>query len=172
MTIRELTRDDIPQLRELAIRIYRETFSGQNSPANMEAFLQSDYSIESFNKEFDCDGSHYFFACDGQAPVGYIRLRENAEVESLLGKSTIELHRLYVDVDFQGRGVGRLLMEFAIDYARKQRVEWIWLGVWEHNPRAQSFYKQWGFEKFSEHIFTMGDEAQTDWLLKKRIDPG
>jgi ribosomal protein S18 acetylase RimI-like enzyme len=169
MTIRTLTRDDIPQLRELAIRIYRETFSSQNSPSNMEAFLEKDYSIESFNREFDEDGSFYFFACDGQVPAGYLRLRKSTEAESHLGENTIELHRLYVDVRYQGMKVGKLLMEFALDFASKLKVDWIWLGVWEHNPRAQAFYERWGFEKFSEHIFQMGDEAQTDWLLKKRI---
>ena len=169
MTIRELTRRDIPQLRELAVRIYRDTFSGQNTPANMETFLQKDYSVESFNREFDERGSFYFFACDGQTPVGYLRLRNNAEAEPYLGKNTIELHRLYIDARYQGRQVGKLLMEFALEYARNLKVDWIWLGVWEHNPRAQAFYERWGFEKFSEHIFQMGEEAQTDWLLKKRI---
>ena len=169
ITIRELTRADIPQLQELAIRIYRDTFSGQNSEANMEAFLAKDYSVESFEGEFDEKGSSYFFACDGERPVGYLRLRYSTEAEGHLGKNTIELHRIYIDVKYQGHGLGKLLMEFALDRAALLKVDWLWLGVWEHNPRAQRFYASWGFERFGEHIFQMGDEAQTDWLLKKRI---
>lgn len=169
ITIRELTRDDIPHLRDLAIRIYRDTFSSQNSEENMQAFLQKDYSVESFNREFDEPGSAYFFACDQEIPVGYLRLRRNNEASSYLGDNTIELHRLYVATSHQGKDVGRQLMELAIDYARKLKVDWIWLGVWEHNPRAQRFYAKWGFEKFSTHVFQMGDDAQTDWLMKKRL---
>lgn len=170
LTIRELTRNDIPQLREIAIRIYRDTFSGQNAPENMEAFLERDYSLASFDREFDEAGSACFFACDGDTPVGYLRLRRNNEAEAQLGSNTIELHRIYVDINYQGRSVGRELMQFALGYARNLKVDWIWLGVWEHNPRAQEFYRKWGFERFSEHAFHMGNEVQTDWLLRKKID--
>jgi len=168
-TIRELTRKDIPQLKELAIRIYRDTFSELNSPENMEAFLQKDYSIESFNREFNEDNSAYFFACIEGTPVGYLRLRRNEEAESQLGKNSLEIHRIYVDVNYQGKSIGRDLMQFAIDYAVRLKVDWIWLGVWEHNPRAKEFYRKWGFERFGEHVFQMGDDAQTDWLMKKKI---
>jgi ribosomal protein S18 acetylase RimI-like enzyme len=171
VTIRKLTRKDIPQLRELAIRIYRATFSNLNSPENMEAFLQKDYSIDAFNLEFDDQTSAYYFACADNSPVGYLRLRKTNEAEPYLGTNTIELHRLYVDPSYQGRGVGRDLMQFALDYAFELKVEWIWLGVWEHNPKAQEIYRKWGFEKFGEHVFQMGDDAQTDWLMKKKILP-
>jgi ribosomal protein S18 acetylase RimI-like enzyme len=169
ITIRELTRRDIPQLQELAVRIYRDTFTHQHTASNMEAFLRKDYSTESFEHEFAEPGSKYYFACDGNTPAGYLRLRYNNEAEGHLGKNTMELHRLYIDVSYQGRNIGNQFMEFAIDQARQQKVDWLWLGVWEHNPKAQRFYQRWGFERFAEHIFQMGDEAQTDWLLKKRI---
>jgi ribosomal protein S18 acetylase RimI-like enzyme len=97
-------------------------------------------------------------------------LRKNNEAIDQLGPNTIELHRLYIDTRYQNQKLGKRLMEFALDFAAKSKVEWIWLGVWEHNPKAQAFYQRWGFEKFSEHIFQMGAEAQTDWLLRKRIN--
>jgi ribosomal protein S18 acetylase RimI-like enzyme len=167
--IRALTPTDIPALRELAIRIYRDTFSHQNTPANMEAFLASDYSEESFQREFEEEGSKYFFACNDERPIAYLRLRRSKEAEKHLGPNTIELHRIYIDVSYQGKKIGDLLMDFAIQQAVSQKVDWIWLGVWEHNPRAQRFYERWGFTRFADHIFQMGDDAQTDWLLKKKI---
>jgi ribosomal protein S18 acetylase RimI-like enzyme len=169
ITIRKLAVSDIPALRELAIRIYRDTFSHQNSPENMEAFLRKDYSEQSFQREFAEDGSQYFFACDDEKPVAYLRLRRSKEAEPHLGPNTIELHRLYVDINYQGKKIGDLLMDFALKLAAAQKVDWIWLGVWEHNPRAQRFYERWGFTRFAEHVFQMGEDAQTDWLLKKRI---
>jgi ribosomal protein S18 acetylase RimI-like enzyme len=169
ITIRELTPGDIPALRELAIRIYRDTFSHQNSEENMEAFLQKDYSEQSFQREFAEEGSQYFFASDNGIPVAYLRLRHSNEAEQHLGPNTIELHRLYVDINYQGRKIGDLLMDFALQQAALQKVDWIWLGVWEHNLRAQRFYDRWGFTRFGEHIFQMGEDAQTDWLLKRRV---
>jgi ribosomal protein S18 acetylase RimI-like enzyme len=169
IAIRELSRQDIPQLRDLAIRIYRDTFSHQNSAENMEAFLRKDYSLDNFQREFNESGSQYFFACDDDEPVGYLRLRYNTEAEEHLGKNTIELHRIYVDAKYQGQRVGHKLMEFAIEKAKESGVDWLWLGVWEHNPKAQRFYERYGFTRFAEHVFQMGDDAQTDWLMKKRI---
>jgi ribosomal protein S18 acetylase RimI-like enzyme len=69
----------------------------------------------------------------------------------------------------QGKSVGRFLMEKALDWASKKKYEWMWLGVWEKNFKAQKFYEKWGFEKFSEHVFLMGDDPQIDWLLKKPL---
>ena len=60
-------------------------------------------------------------------------------------------------------------MQLAIDIATEGKFDWIWLGVWEFNPRAQKFYQKWGFEKFSEHAFYMGEEKQTDWLMRKAL---
>lgn len=74
-----------------------------------------------------------------------------------------------MDVNYQGKKVGSALMRFALDYARAQNLEWIWLGVWENNHRAQEFYAHWGFERFSEHIFMMGPDPQTDWLMRFRL---
>jgi ribosomal protein S18 acetylase RimI-like enzyme len=45
----------------------------------------------------------------------------------------------------------------------------IWLGVWEHNHQAIKFYTTWGFEKFGDHLFLLGDDPQTDWLMKKEL---
>jgi ribosomal protein S18 acetylase RimI-like enzyme len=169
VTIRELTEADIPQLRDLAIRIFRATFTSQNSPENLEAFLNRDYSTESFKKEFAQPGSQYFFISDDDKTVGYLRLRNNPEVDHILGPNTTEIHRLYVDPAYHGKKVGDQLMQFALDVANNRNNDWVWLGVWEHNPRAIRFYEKWGFERFSEHEFFMGNEKQTDWLLRKKV---
>lgn len=169
MTIRELTEDDIPKLRDIAIKIFRDTFTDHNTPENLEAFLERDYNIDSFRKEFAEPGSQYYFISDNDRPAGYLRLRKNKEVDHLLGTNTIEIHRLYVDPEWHGKKVGDQLMQFSIDFAAKNNHEWIWLGVWEGNPRAQRFYEKWRFERFSEHDFFMGEEKQTDWLMRRRV---
>lgn len=169
MDIRLLTAADIPVLRALAIKIFRDTFSDQNTPETMDAFIEQDYSVASFQREFEQHHAWCYMISEGERPVGYIRLRENPEVEHLLGANTLELQRIYVDHDFHGRKVGDQLMQFSIDRAREMKRDWLWLGVWELNPRAQRFYEKWGFEKFSEHIFRMGEEEQTDWLYKLKL---
>lgn len=170
MIIKELSAEDIPALRDLAIRIFIDTFSHNNTPENMKAFLEKDYTIENFQKEFTEEDAHCFFIMQHETPAGYLRVRKNNEAESYLGTNTMEIHRLYVDHRFHGQNVGGKLMQQALDIAASKKVDWVWLGVWEKNPRAIRFYEKWGFERFSEHVFQMGDDAQTDWLLKKKMN--
>ena len=169
MTTRELTTADIPELRALAIRIFRDTFTHLNTPEAMDGYIDKDYKVENFQREFTEAGSKYFFICEDEKAIGYLRLRRNSEADHILGTNNIELQRIYVDHAYHGRKVADQLMQLAIDTANESNHEWIWLGVWEHNPRAQRFYEKWGFEKFSEHDFYMGEEKQTDWLMRKKL---
>ena len=167
--IRSASIDDIPAMREVAIESYVEKFSQYNTPENMEAFLKEAYSLEQLTKEFYEPESQLTLAFSDNLVVGFVRLRKNNEVDHYLGNNHIELQRLYVHPGFQNQKIGKMLMESAMQYAMKGQFEWIWLGVWEHNTEAQRFYQRWGFEKFSEHVFQMGDDPQIDWLLKKKL---
>lgn len=169
MIIKELSASDIPALQNLAICIFVDTFSDSNTPENMKAFLEKDYTVENFQKEFQEEHARCFFILDKDVPVGYLRVRKNNEAEHYLGNNTLEIQRLYVDQKFHGKNAGAILMQHALNIATDLKVDWVWLGVWEKNPRALRFYQKWGFERFSEHVFQMGDEAQTDWLLKKKM---
>jgi len=169
VVVRELTTNDIPELRELAIKIFRDTFTHNNTPEAMEGYIEKDYKVSDFEREFSEPHQRYFFVCDGNKAIGYLRVRRNKEVDHLLGTNNIELQRIYVDHAYHGQKVGDKLMQLAIDIATEGKFDWIWLGVWEHNPRAQKFYQKWGFEKFSEHPFYMGEERQTDWLMRRKL---
>ncbi len=167
--IREAELHEISAMREVAISSYTDTFSAFNTPENMEAFFKSVYSLEALEKEFHESDSRLYLAWEEDQLLGFLRLRECNEVKSLLGDNTLELQRLYVLTSAQGKSVGRLLMETALAFASRKKYDWIWLGVWERNFKAQRFYKAWGFEKFSEHTFWMGDDPQIDWLLKRKL---
>lgn len=166
--IRTTTAGDIPELRRLAIQTQVDTFGAFNSESNMKAYLDQAYSLDNLTRELEEQGSRNYLAFVGNHLAGFMRMRRTTEVEHLLGPNTIELQRLYVDTSLKGQGIGGALMQEAMGYARHGKYDWIWLGVWEHNVAAQEFYRKWGFERFSEHIFQMGDDPQTDWLLKRK----
>lgn len=167
--LRLTTPADIPALRELAIRTQVDTFGKDNTPENMQAFLDEAYSLSALTRELEEERSRNYLAFADGRLVGFMRLRVTTEVEDLLGPNTIELQRLYVDTDSKGKGVGAAMMREALNHAHTEKFDWIWLGVWERNFAAQEFYYKWGFERFSQHVFQMGDDPQTDWLLKRRV---
>ena len=99
--------------------------------------------------------------------AGFIKFNWGlAQTEQEL-KSAFEIQRIYILQEFQAQGLGKKLLEFALEKAKHADFDWIWLGVWERNIKAQSLYAKYGFLKFSEHSFPMGDKMDTDWLLKK-----
>lgn len=167
--IREARVDDIPEMRQVAITTYQDTFSHFNTPENLQIYFDQAYSLPALMRELDEVNAKLFIAFDENKILGFARLREYDEVRDLLGDNTIELQRLYVLTEAQGKSIGKMLMNQALSYASQKGYDWIWLGVWERNYKAQEFYKKWGFEKFSEHTFWQGDDPQIDWLLKKNL---
>ncbi len=71
--------------------------------------------------------------------------------------------------EFHGKKVGQLLYDKAIEIAKQKNTEYIWLGVWEENPRAISFYKKNCFVEFDKHFFKLGDDKQTDIMMKLKL---
>jgi ribosomal protein S18 acetylase RimI-like enzyme len=101
--------------------------------------------------------------------VGYAKLQENSKEDCVSDDNPIELSRLYVLKDFHGQGIADRLMNECLDIAGRKNYRTMWLGVWEHNFRAQRFYEKLGFVKVGSHVFQLGSDAQIDWVLEKKI---
>jgi diamine N-acetyltransferase len=71
--------------------------------------------------------------------------------------------------EFHGKNVGKLLYEKALHIARQKNAGYVWLGVWEENHRAIRFYKKNGFKEFDKHIFRLGNDNQTDIMMKLNL---
>lgn len=157
-------------LAKLALDTFCESFEKINNPDDFKAYTSEAFNEAQIAKEIDEPNSLYVLAyADGEL-AGYARVRNNDEVnDHFPGKKTIELQRIYALDKFIGKGVGKALMNYSIELGKKQGAEILWLGVWEHNERAQKFYNKLGFERFSSHVFMMGQDAQTDILMKLKI---
>ena len=156
-------------IADLSRVTFYETFAGQNSKENMDKFMNEQFTRENLMKEVGAEHNIFLVAeVDGET-AGYARLREAPDPVGLEELPTIELARIYSVQSRIGKGVGSALMQRCIDVAIEQKKKSMWLGVWENNQHAISFYERWGFEKFSEHDFILGDDVQTDWLMKKML---
>lgn len=169
ITIREATKPDAALIADLSRQTFYESFAAFNTKDNMDKFLNEQFTHELLMAEVGAPRNVFLLAYDEQIPVGYARLRENNNPPQLRRDQSIEIARIYVVADRIGRGLGNLLMRQSINIAVQKNHDTIWLGVWEHNQRAIDFYKRWGFEKFAEHDFILGDDIQKDWLMKKTI---
>lgn len=167
--IRYAGTEDAELIADLSRRTFHETFGYVNTKANMDKFMNQQFAREQLINEVSEPGNIFLLAFDGDVPVGYVRMREGEKYPEFGGKDAIEIVRIYSVNSYLGTGVGQQLMRQCVFIAKEIKKEIIWLGVWEKNPRAIAFYTKWGFEKFAEHEFLLGDDVQTDWLMMKKI---
>ncbi len=167
--VRYATKADAELIADFSRKTFYEAFSGDNTEENMELFMKNRFSRELLMAEVDAPGNIFLLAYSGDELVGYARLRENNNPPSLEGKATLEIARIYSATHTIGKGVGKALMNRSIEIAVEKNKEIIWLGVWEKNLRAIEFYTRWGFEKFNDHEFLLGNDRQRDWLMKKHV---
>jgi diamine N-acetyltransferase len=166
--IREATVEDAELIADLSRQTFYETFAADNRKEDMDKFMNEQFTKEALIEEVGAHGNIFLLAYIDEEISGYARLREKKD-KLFNYKSTLEIARIYAATHFIGKGVGKKLMEASIAYARRLQKEIIWLGVWEKNQRAIDFYKKFGFEKFSEHDFVLGNDVQKDWLMKKDL---
>lgn len=164
--IRKVTPQDIAPLQEISRQTFFETFAASNSSENMKQYLEEELSTEKLLEEVQNANSEFYFALLDNRVVGYLKLNQgNSQTERQHAKA-LEIERIYVLQELHGQQIGQLLYEKALEVARKKAVDFVWLGVWEENPRAIRFYQKNGFEAFDTHIFKLGDEEQTDIMMK------
>jgi ribosomal protein S18 acetylase RimI-like enzyme len=169
LIIRRGKTGDAAVLAELGARTFSETFAPDNSPANMAAYLASAFSPAQQTSELTDSSSLFLIAETNGVAVGYAMLRSGNVLDNVTGKNPIELVRLYVSQESLGSGVGPALMQACVAEAKRRGHETLWLGVWEHNARAQAFYRKWNFTEIGTHVFQLGDDPQTDILMQRAL---
>jgi ribosomal protein S18 acetylase RimI-like enzyme len=166
-TIRQAEKKDAELVADLSRETFYESFAADNTEADMEIFLSKQFTRDGLIAEMGRPGLDFFLVCFEEAVVGYVKLRVCKLPDS--NDPSTEIARIYLKQEWIGKGAGKLLMQVSVEQAEKNNSKWLWLGVWEKNPRAISFYTKWGFEKFGETDFFLGNDKQTDWLMKKSL---
>lgn len=169
ISIQQANPADSSLIARLSRQTFLETFAAQNTPENVEIFLSKQFSVIMLEEEVLDMTNIFFLAYKGDQPVGYAKMREGKKLEALGGVPAIEIARIYAVKEAIGTGVGKALMLQCIQTAKNLEKKILWLGVWERNFPGILFYERWGFEKFGTHIFMLGDDPQTDWLMKKEL---
>ena len=169
ITLRPISPDEAEILSPIAKQSFYDTFVGTCTDEDMQGFLAHFYNAQQLGSELANESNHFIFAeADGQ-PVAYLQYAEDYSGFPLMKQwKALELKRLYVLTPFHGKGIAQALMEHFMDHAKQYDYDVVWLGVWEHNYRAQKFYQKYGFEDSGHrHDFPIGNTPQTDiWFWR------
>lgn len=158
---------DLNQLREISIETFTDTFLAQNSLEQIAAYLNQSYSREQLRAEIMNSDSAFYFIYLNEELAGYLKLNVAGAQSEPMGVDALEVERIYVRSYYKRKGLGKHLMNYAIEIGQYKKKKKIWLGVWEKNEKAFGFYTKIGFTKTGSHSFYMGEEEQTDFIMTK-----
>ncbi|WP_391558671.1 GNAT family N-acetyltransferase [Robertmurraya sp.] len=169
INIKKCNLKDLHQLQEISYETFNETFKDQNSPENMIAYLERAFNLNQLEKELSNISSEFFFVYFDNEVAGYLKINSNDAQSEEMGEEALEIERIYIKTKFQKHGLGKYLLNKAMEIAMERHKKEIWLGVWEKNENAIAFYKKMGFVQTGVHSFHMGDEEQMDFIMTKTL---
>lgn len=169
LEIKKAPVTNVLELQLIGRQTFSETFSEHNSVHDMQMYLEINLSIEKLTEELNDPNSEFYFALLNNKVIGYLKMNYGQSQTESIDESSLEIERIYVLKDFQSKNVGQVLFNKAIDIAGQRNAKYVWLGVWENNPRAINFYKKNGFEEFDKHIFKLGNDEQTDIMMRLKF---
>jgi len=157
---------DLDLLVQVSRKTFADAFEAVNNPIDFKKYTDHAFSNETLRDELSNTDTAFYFVFEDTHLCGYLKINENRAQTDLKSKENIELERIYVLENYQGLGIGKWLLDEVMKIAERKQKKFLWLGVWEENIKAIKFYKNYGFSKFGTHPYYVGDDKQTDWLMR------
>ncbi|NER17083.1 GNAT family N-acetyltransferase [Spongiivirga citrea] len=157
---------DLHKLRELSEETFIDAFEKHNNPEDFKAYVDTAFSLNAIKSQLINPSTAFYFVIKDEEIIGYFKVNEQDAQSDLHLENTLELERVYVVKQAQGNGYGTIILNEIIDKAKSQKMKAIWLGVWEHNTDAIRFYERYGFKKFGSHPYWLGNDKQTDFVMR------
>lgn len=166
LEIRKATKKDNAIIHTIAVTTFLETYSSVNSQENILNYLSKNYSLEQLTREINNPLSEFYLAVLNHQIIGFLKINFGEAQTEIKDNESVEIERIYVLSEFHGKKIGQLLFDKALEIARKHRSTYLWLGVWEKNPKAIRFYQKNNLTEFDKHIFKLGNDEQIDIMMK------
>ena len=169
LIITKISAEEADAFREFSSRTFLEAFAHLNTGSDIHIYMSKAFSREQLLSELQNPESEFYFVRSGDQIMGYLKLNSGQTQTDLKESNGIEIERIYVDKNFQGQQIGKLLLDKALDVAKEKNMDYIWLGVWEENKNAIRFYERHGFIATGTHPFLLGNDWQTDIIMRFEI---
>ena len=162
MPIRPAAEADIPLLRDLAQRIWRECYPGIITPEQIEFMLGWMYAEDEIRRQITAGIPWEIMTLDG-TPVGYLSWQREDD-------GRVKISKLYVLPQHQRRGLGARMLDHICTQARALGAHAVWLQVNKRNERAIGAYLKAGFHIEKEAVFDIGGGfVMDDYLMSRAV---
>lgn len=176
ITTRRARLGDADLLHDLAARTFGLACPPGTLQADIDAFIATHLSVESFRRYLTDPGRILLIAAVDDRPVGYSMLVDGPITDPGVAavideRVTIELSKFYLTSDRHGSGVASTLMEATLAEAAATGAEFCWLGVNQQNTRAAKFYEKHGFKVVGVKRFQVGADWHDDHIRRRPLKP-
>lgn len=171
LQLRLASATDAAPLAAFAAQAFSDTYAAHNTPADLASYLAEHFGPEIQGRQLDDPRHRCLLVERGGALVGYAQLRQGTAPPTVASGAALEVERFYAAKALIGRGVGTALLAGCVALARDLGCDALWLGVWEHNPRAIAFYRKHGFQEVGKQTFRLGSEVQHDLVMRRDLAP-
>ena len=170
ISIERVQSKAVLELQKIAKETFFNTYASENTKEDMDAYLAENFNTELLQRSLIHPDSFYYFAKNQKKTIGYLKVNRGAAQTDTKLPDALEVERIYVIPDLQGKGIGKLLLNKAVEKAKSLNIKTIWLSVWEKNQKAIAFYKKQGFVAFDNQFYWVGTDKQTDVLMKLELN--
>lgn len=169
--IRVGTASDALALSLLAAETFRDTFAHLYTPNDLTEFLERNYTEQIQLRELERSDYKTLLLVRKESLLGFCTIRFGSREAHIIGPDPVaEIWRFYISKAYIGKGVAKIIMDRAMEVLLENKISVAWLGVWENNPRAQKFYKKYGFEEVGYHDFVVGTTVDRDLLFQLNLN--
>lgn len=142
INIKKCTLEDLGSLQGISVETFNETFSNQNSPENMKAYLDRAFNLKQLEKELSDSSSEFCFIYFNEEIAGYLKVNTDDAQSEVMGNDWLEIERIYIRKKFHKQGLGQYLINKAIEIAIQCNKEKIWLGFGKKIRTPLAFMKK------------------------------
>ena len=155
---------DLPAVDRVFRTGFCDTFAHLYRREDLDSFL-GQFSPQAWLSEFRDPRYAFRIAESDEGAAAFVKLGPLSVPVEPAGPA-LELRQLYVLRPWQGSGIARELMDWALAEARARGAAELYLTVYTDNHRARAFYRRYGFEEVGPYAFMVGTHADEDIIMR------
>jgi len=161
--IRQATAQDISLIHQLAKEVFFQTYEPLQPKDKVAYLFNIMYGETALTEQMEKKKHTFLLAEDASGYLGYASYEFNYK-----GSGKTKIHKIYVMPKAQGKGVGKEMVNWIANVAKRNKVQTLLLDVFRHNPAIQ-FYEKLGFKKAGEQVTEVGNGFVMDDFVMEKV---
>lgn len=163
IAIKKNTDGNFTSIRAIAREVWPIAYGKILSQQQLDYMMEMMYSVSSLQQQAASD-KEFILAMENNQAVGFASYEFNFD-----GTSKTKIHKIYILSNQQGKGIGKILIDYILEQAQKEKQSALLLNVNKHNI-AQHFYRKIGFEIVKEEVIDIGNGyLMDDYVMEMPI---